>query len=108
MLINLSFSYVAFAVVVFFSLPNYNLWQWVICLCRIAFAGHRPDFILPDRKKYVSMDKQYLKSYMDLVIKVKKQLSLRERKLEKLAPRATHACFYISRLVPACGPVYAD
>ena len=36
----------------------------------IVFLGHRPDFILPDRKKYVSMDKQYLKSYMDLVIKV--------------------------------------
>lgn len=32
--------------------------------------GERPDFILPDRKKYVSMDKKYLKSYMDLVIKV--------------------------------------
>lgn len=32
--------------------------------------GHRPDFILPDRKKYVSMERQYLKSYMDLVIKV--------------------------------------
>ena len=60
---------------VVFSLPNYNLWQWVICLCRIAFAGHRPDFILPDRKKYVSMDKQYLKNYMDLVIKVKSNLA---------------------------------
>ena len=37
----------------------------------VLSLGERPDFILPDRKKYVSMDKQYLKSYMDLVIKVR-------------------------------------
>lgn len=37
----------------------------------VLTLGERPDFILPDRKKYVSMDKQYLKSYMDLEIKVR-------------------------------------
>lgn len=32
------------------------------------FAGHRRDFLLPDRNKYVSMDRHFLKSYMDLVV----------------------------------------
>lgn len=36
-------------------------------------VGHRKDFILADRKKYVSMDKKYLKSYLELVIKVNGQ-----------------------------------
>jgi len=50
-----------------------------LVISRISFSGHRPDFILPDRKKYVSMDKQYLKSYMDLVVKVISNLSCRTR-----------------------------
>ena len=32
--------------------------------------GHRREFILPDRKRYVTMDEQFLKSYLHLVIKV--------------------------------------
>ncbi|KAL9973992.1 hypothetical protein ACROYT_G020519 [Oculina patagonica] len=46
---------------------NCGMWDYSASL--VSNFGHRPDFILPDRKKYVSMDKQYLKSYMDLVIK---------------------------------------
>ncbi|KAM7440323.1 hypothetical protein ABFA07_010428 [Porites harrisoni] len=46
---------------------NCGMWDYSASL--VSNFGERPDFILPDRKKYVSMDKQYLKSYMDLVIK---------------------------------------
>ncbi|CAH3046671.1 unnamed protein product [Pocillopora meandrina] len=46
---------------------NCGMWDYSASL--ISNFGHRADFILPDRKKYVSMDKQYLKSYMQLVIK---------------------------------------
>lgn len=61
-----------------FCITKPSLWQLVMMLCSIFYflfsshlltLGDRTDFILPDRKKYVSMDKQYLKSYMDLVIK---------------------------------------
>lgn len=33
------------------------------------FPGHRREFILPDRSKYVNIEKMFLKSYMDLLIK---------------------------------------
>ena len=33
-------------------------------------VGHRKEFVLPDRNKYVSMDRHFLKSYMDLVVKI--------------------------------------
>lgn len=46
---------------------NCGMWDYSASL--VSNFGHRADFILPDRKKYVSMDKQYLKSYMQLVIK---------------------------------------
>ena len=31
--------------------------------------GHRPDFVLPDRHKYVNMERHFLKSYLVLTIK---------------------------------------
>lgn len=46
-----------------------NCGMWDYSASFVSNFGERPDFILPDRKKYVSMDKQYLRSYMDLVIK---------------------------------------
>lgn len=30
--------------------------------------GHRPAFLLPDRSKYVNMEKRFLSSYMDLLV----------------------------------------
>ena len=35
---------------------------------KMLLIGHRPDFLLPDRNQYVSMDRHFLKSYMDLVV----------------------------------------
>ncbi|EDO40474.1 predicted protein, partial [Nematostella vectensis] len=46
-----------------------NCGMWDYSASFVSNFGHRKDFILPDRKKYVSMEKNYLKSYMDLVIK---------------------------------------
>ncbi|KXJ28476.1 uncharacterized protein LOC110247968 isoform X2 [Exaiptasia diaphana] len=46
-----------------------NCGMWDYSASFINTFGHRKEFILPDRKKYVSMDKQYLKSYLELVIK---------------------------------------
>ncbi|KAK3697107.1 hypothetical protein QZH41_016920, partial [Actinostola sp. cb2023] len=46
-----------------------NCGMWDYSASFVNTFGHRNDFILPDRKKYVSMDKQYLKSYLELVIK---------------------------------------
>ena len=45
------------------------------CSVRHAFLcgwlkGRRPSFVLPDRNKYVNMDRHFLKSYMNRVIKV--------------------------------------
>lgn len=31
-------------------------------------AGHRRAFLLPDRSKYVNMEKRFLRSYMDLLV----------------------------------------
>lgn len=31
-------------------------------------AGHRAEFLLPDRSKYVNMEKRFLRSYMDLLV----------------------------------------
>ena len=33
-----------------------------------VFEGHRKEFVLPDRNKYVNMDRHFLKCYMDLVV----------------------------------------
>ncbi|XP_031568999.1 uncharacterized protein LOC116303574 [Actinia tenebrosa] len=46
-----------------------NCGMWDYSASFVSTFGHRKDFILADRKKYVSMDKQYLKSYLELVIK---------------------------------------
>lgn len=34
----------------------------------VCFLGHRADFLLPDRSKYVDMEKRFLHSYMDLLV----------------------------------------
>lgn len=31
-------------------------------------AGHRAEFLLPDRSKYVNMEKRFLRSYMELLV----------------------------------------
>ena len=31
-------------------------------------TGHREAFLLPDRSKYVNMEKRFLRSYMDLLV----------------------------------------
>ncbi|XP_068719054.1 malate synthase-like isoform X1 [Montipora capricornis] len=46
-----------------------NCGMWDYSASFVSKFGERKDFILPDRKKYVSMDMKYLKSNMDLVIK---------------------------------------
>ena len=40
-----------------------------VCFYFFFMKGHRNDFVLPDRNKYVSMDQHFLASYRDLVIK---------------------------------------
>nr|XP_022322917.1 uncharacterized protein LOC111124359 [Crassostrea virginica] len=45
---------------------NCGIWDYSASF--INKFGHRRDFLLPDRNKYVSMDRHFLKSYMDLVI----------------------------------------
>ena len=34
----------------------------------ISLPGHREAFLLPDRSKYVNMEKRFLRSYMDLLV----------------------------------------
>ncbi|XP_061164059.1 malate synthase-like [Saccostrea echinata] len=45
---------------------NCGIWDYSASF--INKFGHRRDFLLPDRNKYVSMDRHFLKSYMDLVV----------------------------------------
>ncbi|XP_066286339.1 malate synthase-like [Branchiostoma lanceolatum] len=45
-----------------------NCGMWDYSASFVNKFGHRPDFVLPDRSKYVSMERHFLKSYMDLVI----------------------------------------
>ncbi|XP_070554000.1 malate synthase-like [Ptychodera flava] len=45
---------------------NCGIWDYSASF--INKFGHRADFLLPDRNKYVNMEKHFLKSYMDLVI----------------------------------------
>ena len=35
------------------------------CICA---PGHRQAFLLPDRSKYVNMEKRFLRSYMELLV----------------------------------------
>lgn len=37
-------------------------------LLLFRLSGHRSNFLLPDRSKYVNMEKRFLKSYMDLLV----------------------------------------
>ena len=39
--------------------------EWAVVL---SPTGHREAFLLPDRSKYVNMEKRFLCSYMDLLV----------------------------------------
>ena len=47
------------------SISGLWFYQWVVVL---PPTGHRGDFLLPDRSKYVNMEKRFLRSYMDLLV----------------------------------------
>lgn len=44
-----------------------SLSQWFKRSC-VSPPGHRRAFLLPDRSKYVNMEKRFLRSYMDLLV----------------------------------------
>lgn len=46
-----------------------NCGIWDYCASIIAKFGDREEFMLPDRNKYVNMDKHFLNSYLKLVVK---------------------------------------
>ncbi len=46
---------------------NCGIWDYSASF--IAKFGSRPNFVLPDRSKYVNMERHFLKSYMRLVVK---------------------------------------
>ncbi|XP_055499500.1 malate synthase-like [Leucoraja erinacea] len=46
---------------------NCGIWDYSASF--VNKFGHRREFILPDRSKYVNIEKMFLKSYMDLLIK---------------------------------------
>ncbi|XP_063314513.1 uncharacterized protein LOC134614530 isoform X1 [Pelobates fuscus] len=45
---------------------NCGIWDYAASF--VNKFGHRLEFLLPDRSKYVNMEKRFLKSYMDLLI----------------------------------------
>uniref|UniRef100_A0A3B3SST7 malate synthase n=1 Tax=Paramormyrops kingsleyae TaxID=1676925 RepID=A0A3B3SST7_9TELE len=45
---------------------NCGIWDYSASF--VNKFGHRPAFLLPDRSKYVNMEKRFLKSYMDLLV----------------------------------------
>ncbi|XP_076878080.1 malate synthase-like isoform X2 [Brachyhypopomus gauderio] len=45
---------------------NCGIWDYSASF--VNKFGHRPDFLLPDRSKYVNMEKRFLRSYMDLLV----------------------------------------
>ncbi|XP_041969864.1 malate synthase, glyoxysomal-like [Aricia agestis] len=47
-----------------------NCGIWDYCASIISKFGTHEQFLLPDRNKYVNMDKKFLKSYMSLVVKI--------------------------------------
>ncbi|KAI4462387.1 malate synthase [Holotrichia oblita] len=47
---------------------NCGIWDYAASI--IAKFGHRNDFILPDRNKYVNMQRHFLKKYMELVVQI--------------------------------------
>ena len=71
--LHLSFPILSILFITFLSLLHlllYPLWSsspplFPSILHRL---GHRQDFMLPDRNKYVNMQRHFLRSYMDLVI----------------------------------------
>ncbi|XP_072112315.1 malate synthase-like isoform X5 [Mobula birostris] len=46
---------------------NCGIWDYSASF--VNKMGHRQEFLLPDRSKYVNMEKMFLKSYMDLLVK---------------------------------------
>ncbi|XP_059821168.1 malate synthase-like [Hypanus sabinus] len=46
---------------------NCGIWDYSASF--VNKMGHRREFLLPDRSKYVNMEKMFLKSYMDLLVK---------------------------------------
>uniref|UniRef100_G3Q7Q4 malate synthase n=1 Tax=Gasterosteus aculeatus aculeatus TaxID=481459 RepID=G3Q7Q4_GASAC len=45
---------------------NCGIWDYSASF--VNKFGHRQDFLLPDRSKYVNMEKRFLRSYMDLLV----------------------------------------
>ncbi|KAK4301254.1 hypothetical protein Pmani_026589 [Petrolisthes manimaculis] len=45
---------------------NCGIWDYSASF--VNKFGHRQDFVLPDRNKYVNMQRHFLRSYMDLVV----------------------------------------
>uniref|UniRef100_A0A8C6MH32 malate synthase n=3 Tax=Nothobranchius TaxID=28779 RepID=A0A8C6MH32_NOTFU len=45
---------------------NCGIWDYSASF--VNKFGHREDFLLPDRSKYVNMEKHFLRSYMDLLV----------------------------------------
>lgn len=45
---------------------NCGIWDYSASF--VNKFGHRAEFLLPDRSKYVNMEKHFLKSYMDLLV----------------------------------------
>uniref|UniRef100_UPI0037E96CE6 malate synthase-like n=1 Tax=Semicossyphus pulcher TaxID=241346 RepID=UPI0037E96CE6 len=45
---------------------NCGIWDYSASF--VNKFGHRPNFLLPDRSKYVNMEKRFLRSYMDLLV----------------------------------------
>ncbi|KAK2849575.1 hypothetical protein Q5P01_009409 [Channa striata] len=45
---------------------NCGIWDYSASF--VNKFGHRPAFLLPDRSKYVNMEKHFLRSYMDLLV----------------------------------------
>ncbi|XP_074128718.1 malate synthase-like isoform X2 [Sminthopsis crassicaudata] len=45
---------------------NCGIWDYSASF--VSKFGHRAEFLLPDRSKYVNMEKLFLKSYMDLLV----------------------------------------
>ncbi|XP_026213464.1 malate synthase-like [Anabas testudineus] len=45
---------------------NCGIWDYSASF--VNKFGHRPAFLLPDRSKYVNMEKRFLRSYMDLLV----------------------------------------
>ena len=45
---------------------NAGIWDYSASF--ISIFGTRPDFVLPDRSKYVNVQKGFLRNYIDLLI----------------------------------------